>query len=112
MDRLSQYREKIQQLLTQYANYEIIPTDVDNQVVIDTERDHYLFIRAGWHNEDHRSYGCVMHLDIINDKIWIQRDGTEIGIANELVELGVPQHDIVLAYHMPAKRPLTEFAVG
>lgn len=49
----------------------------------------------------HDAVGCVLHLDIKNSKIWIQHDGTEIGIANELVKLGVPKEDIVLAFHEP-----------
>lgn len=53
-----------------------------------------------------------MHLNIINEKIWIQYDGTEVGMANKLVDLGVPKEDIILAYHLPSKRKLTEFAVG
>jgi hypothetical protein len=44
--------------------------------------------------------------------IWIQYDGTEEGIANRLVELGVPREDIVLAFHPPYKRPYTDFVVG
>jgi hypothetical protein len=53
-----------------------------------------------------------LHLDIKDGKIWIQHDGTEIGIANQLVALGVPKSDIVLAFHSPFKRQFTEFAVG
>jgi hypothetical protein len=57
-------------------------------------------------------YGCVLHLDIKNGKIWIQQNGTEIGIADELVKLGVPKEDIVLAFHEPLMRQYTGFAVG
>lgn len=46
-----------------------------------------------------------------NGKLWIQHDGTEDGIANRLVELGVPKSDIVLAFHPPYKRPYTDFAI-
>ncbi|MFN6539298.1 MAG: element excision factor XisI family protein [Nostoc sp. EkiNYC01] len=53
-----------------------------------------------------------MHLDIKNEKIWIQHDGTEGGIADELTNRGVPKQDIVLAFHSPFKRQFTEFAVG
>ena len=49
---------------------------------------------------------------IKDEKIWIQYDGTEIGTANELVELGVPKEDIILAFHAPYKRPYTGFGVG
>lgn len=52
------------------------------------------------------------HLDLKDGKIWIQYDGTEGDIANELVELGVPKEDIVLGYHPLSVRPFTEFAVS
>ncbi len=72
---------------------------------------HYQLVYAGWKNR-RRRYGCVLHLDIKDGKIWIQHDGTEIGIANELVNLGVPKDDIVLAFHEPFARPYTGFAVS
>lgn len=65
----------------------------------------------GWRNQ-RRIYGPVLHLDIMDNKIWIQQDGTEVGIANELVELGVPKQDIVLGFDPPIMRHLSEFAVG
>jgi hypothetical protein len=54
----------------------------------------------------------IIHLDIKDDKIWIQRDGTEIGIANQLIAAGVPKQDIVLGFQAPYKRSLTEFALS
>ncbi|BAZ21134.1 XisI protein [Kalymmatonema gypsitolerans NIES-4073] len=54
----------------------------------------------------------MLHLDIIDGKIWVQQDGTEVGIANKLVEIGVPKHDIVLGIDPPKMRQYTEFAVG
>ena len=33
-------------------------------------------------------------------------------MANELVDLGVPEEDIVLAFRAPYKRKLTEFGTG
>ncbi|KAF3885538.1 hypothetical protein DA73_0400008760 [Tolypothrix bouteillei VB521301] len=40
-----------------------------------------------------------MHLEIKDSKIWIQHDGTEVGIATLLLEQGVPKEDIVLGFH-------------
>jgi hypothetical protein len=57
-----------------------------------------------------KARGCVLHFDIKSGKIWIQHDGTEDSIADELVALGVPKNDIVLAYHAPYNRQFTEFA--
>jgi hypothetical protein len=110
-NKLETYRGYIQQALKDYASLGSPDDEVETQLIFDTEGDHYQLVYAGWKNR-RRRYGCVLHLDIKDGKIWIQHDGTEIGIANELVKLGVPTDDIVLAFHEPFVRPYTGFAVG
>ncbi|MEB3277654.1 MAG: XisI protein [Lyngbya sp.] len=86
--------------------------DTELQFVCDPENHHYMVVHLGWIEDGmRRVYGCIIHVDIKNDKIWIQRDGTEIGVANELLEAGVPKQDIVLGFHAPYKRKYTDFAV-
>ncbi len=51
-------------------------------------------------------------MDIKNGKIWLQQDNTEIGMANEFLEMGVPKEDIVLAFYSPYIRQFTDFAVS
>ncbi|HEY3997870.1 MAG TPA: element excision factor XisI family protein [Candidatus Xenobia bacterium] len=53
----------------------------------------------------------MLHVDIRGGKFWIQHDGTEGGIANDLVEAGVPKDHIVLAFRPPEYRQHTGFAV-
>ncbi len=57
-------------------------------------------------------YGTIIHVDIRDGKIWIQRDFTEEGVASELVDLGVPKTDIVLGFKPPYMRQFTDFASG
>ena len=57
-------------------------------------------------------YGALIHIDIKGEKLWIQYDGIEVGVANELVEQGIPKADIVLAYHAPFIHQYDGFAVG
>ena len=112
---VEQYREYIQQLLKErVARSHPQPNSPENekQLIIDTDRDHYQVVNVGWRPNGRRNYGCILHLDIKNDKIWIQHDGTEEGIANALVELGVPKEDIVLAFHDPFIRQYSGFAVS
>lgn len=111
MEKIAQYQACIQAVIERHASHRPAYGDVELQTIYDTERHHYQLVHAGW-NKNQRKYGCLMHFDIIDGKIWIQHDGTEIGVANELVELGVPKTDIVLAYQPPYKRPYTEFAVA
>lgn len=111
---IDKYRQLIQDILSeraqrsrnqgQWPEYEV-------QILFDTHHDHYQLLHVGWRN-NRRDFGCILHLDIKNGKIWIQHDGTEEGIANRLVKLGVPNQDIVLAFHEPEVRQFTEFGTG
>jgi len=44
-------------------------------VIFDTKNDRYQLVNIGW-NGQQRIYGCVMQMDIINGKIWIQHNET------------------------------------
>jgi hypothetical protein len=113
MASVEQYRQHIQQLLVARAERSRQSnSQVEAQTIFDRDQDHYQLVYVGWRRNGDRDYGCLLHLDVKDGKIWIQYDGTEGGIANELVELGVPKEDIVLAYHPPSIRKLTEFAVS
>lgn len=108
---VEQYRQYIQHLLLERArraSRQRNAREYEVQTVFDTERDHYQLLYVGWRGNK-RDFGCILHLDIKNGKIWIQHDGTEIGIANQLVEMGVPKQDIVLAFHEPEIRKYTDF---
>lgn len=111
MDKLTRYRYYIHELLKEYGQYRPSYGEVEVEQVIDSTHDHYQLLSVGW-NEQERIHGCVFHVDIKDNKIWIQHDGTEEGIANRLVELGVPKSDIVLAFHTPFRRQFTGFAVN
>ncbi|CAN1213396.1 XisI protein [Tumidithrix helvetica PCC 7403] len=113
MDRVTVYRQYIQQLLQAKANRSMQSSkEVEAQTIFDVERDRYQLVYVGWKRNGIRDYGCLLHLDIKDGKIWIQYDGTEDGIAYELLKLGVPNQDIVLGFQPARVRSDTEFAVG
>ncbi|GAA6617285.1 XisI protein [Scytonema sp. NUACC26] len=106
---VEQYRQIIQRLILERSQRRLAQEEIETQAVLDTERDHYLLLHTGWRGNN-RTHGCSIHLDIKDGKIWIQHDGTEVGIATLLLEQGVPKEDIVLAFHSPYMRQFTEFA--
>lgn len=59
-----------------------------------------------------RTNNIQVHIRIKDNKIWIEEDWTEEGIANELLKLNVPASDIVLAFHLPEDRKYTDFAIA
>ncbi len=111
MDKLNQYRGLIEEMLDKYSEIKLSYGEIEIYTFFDRERDHYQVFEAGW-NKYKRVFGPLIHIDILDGKIWIQHDGTEVGIANELVELGIPKHDIVLGYHAKIMRQYDGFAVG
>ena len=112
MEKIERYREIIRAALLPLESRQYSGRDVQNEAVFDTEHDRYLVMSVGWEGRIRRIHGCLLHLDIINGKIWIQRDGTEDGIAYELEEAGVPKSDIVPAFHSEGVRPHTGYAVA
>jgi hypothetical protein len=70
-----------------------------------------LLMQEGWHGKQ-RFHGAIVHAEIREDKIWIHYDGIEDGITDELVALGIPKANIVLAFHPPYVRSDTGYAVA
>jgi hypothetical protein len=111
MANLEQYSQNVQKILQEYAAFSKDEQEVETELIFDTTRNHYQLVHVGWQN-DRRIYGCIIHLDIKDGKIWLQHNGTENDIAEELVEMGVPKTDIVIGFHSPFKRQFTEYAVS
>lgn len=110
MDKLEKYRNKIEKTLSEYAAIPFAYGNLESETIFDRVKDRYLLMTVGWKNEN-RVHSCLVHIDIINNKIYIQRDGTEEGVATDLEREGVPKSDIVLAFHAPELRKHTEYAV-
>jgi len=110
MDTVEQYRRIIENIITQCAGIPYTYVDIERQPVFDRVGDHYLLMLIGREGA-RRVHGSLIHVDIRNGKFWIQRDGTEYGIARELLDAGVPKEHIVLAFKSPELRRHTDFAV-
>jgi len=96
--------------LTEHC-YSIAYGDIKTELIFNVERNHYQMVHVSWH-QGQRTYGCSMHLDLMDGKIWIQQNNTEIDIAQELIKLGVASADIVIGFHPPALRKYTAFSSG
>lgn len=99
------YQKYVQEIL-----YSFIANEDDGNLkfVCDTTRNHYQLLSIGWKDDIKRIMDIIAHVDIIDGKIWIQRDFTEPSISQHLLEMGVPQSDIVLGFQPPYKRAYSE----
>ena len=87
----------VRAVIEEYGSYKPSHGDIRTEVILDPVNDHYELMHAGW-DGTRRVHGCVIHLDIIDGKIWIQYDGTSEPVADELERAGVPKSDIVLGF--------------
>ena len=111
MDRVDRYREIVRRVIEDYAGGKPSNGQIESEAIMDRDRDHYEVVNVGWDGQ-RRVHGSVVHIDIIAGKVWIQHDGTDRPVADELLAAGITPDDIVLAFHPPRLRHLTGFAVG
>jgi hypothetical protein len=113
MDKLNHYRTLIKNIINRYVEiFSRKPKpNVSELAVFDDEHGHYQWVSLGWENGE-RAFYTHLYVRLHDGKIWIEEDWTEDGIATELVREGVPHEDIVLAFHSPELRHLTEFAAA
>lgn len=111
MDKLNTYRTIIKEVLTRHYNLDLeqLSLGIEPILALDEVRDHYFWAQVGW-NEVGRICGSTVYIRIKNGKIWVEEDLTEDGVTNDLLEAGIPKHDIVLGFQHPRERALTEFA--
>jgi hypothetical protein len=111
MDPMKEYRAIVKDVVLLYASYKPAYGDIETEAVMDDERGHYEVVRVGWRG-DERVHGSVIHLDLVEDKVWVQHDGTNWPVAEELERRGIPRDRIVLGFHPPHVRAMTNYAVG
>ncbi|NES85112.1 MAG: XisI protein [Moorea sp. SIO2B7] len=111
MDRLKRYRQIVQEVLRKYHQInEKSGSTTESALAFDEVQDQYLLLLMGWH-KDERIKSVMIHIRLKNDKICIEEDWTEHGVATDLLQKGIPRKEIVLAFHPPHVRQYTEFAI-
>ncbi len=110
MDRLKRYRQIVQEVLREYHQInEKSGSTIESALAFDEVQDQYLLLLMGW-RKDERIKSVMIHIRLKDDKISIEEDWTEDGVATDLLQKGIPREEIVLAFHPPHVRKYTEFA--
>jgi phage FluMu gp28-like protein len=113
MDKLNYYQNIIKKILTEYAKIssQVPDQDTEEILIFDDDRSQYFWFNICWKNGK-RIKAISVYLRLKNDKIYIEEDWTEAGIATELMRVGIPSSEIVLAFQPPEVRQFTEFAIA
>lgn len=111
MAAVNTYTDIIERILDPYTKIPYAHGELICEAIFDRVRGRFVLMTLGW-DDDERVHHPLVHIDLIEGKLWIQADHTEHGVAPELVEAGIPKSDIVLAFRPPEVRQHTDYAVA
>ena len=107
------YSKIVNDLMCEYADYWGSYRGVKHEVLADTKHHNFSLLAIGWEENTKRYvHNISFHIQVINDKVWIQQNNTDIMIADELIEKGIAKQDIVLGFIEPQARQYSGFAVA
>ncbi|MEM6316596.1 MAG: element excision factor XisI family protein [Bacteroidota bacterium] len=98
MDRTKEYQKAIIDFLSTQGSYQIYgKPKVKSRVILDTDNHQYLLVWTGWHEHKyiHRLW---YHFEIIDGRIWVLHNATDVEVDKELIALGVPKEAIIGAF--------------
>jgi hypothetical protein len=111
VEKLNRYRQIIERVLETHSKMPAVPETVEGMVVFDPVRDQYLLMDVGWAPYG-RAHDVVVHLRLKDGKVWVEWDGIEYGIAQDLIEAGIPEEDIVMSFERDEPKTLQELAAA
>lgn len=111
MEKLPNPRSVIVTLLTDLAETITLEEEVEAVVIADREGDNYQLLFLGWEGE-RRVFDTAVYIRLRHDKVWIEQNALPDRVGELLVAAGIPREQIVLGFHPPHVRPLTDFAVA
>jgi hypothetical protein len=102
MDTYTSYREIVKDVINKYARLRPSHGDIRLDTIFDERQDHYALMQSGW-DRGVRVRGNLIYVTLHGDKVYIEYDGTENGIADELIRRGIPEDKIIFAFLSPTR---------
>lgn len=97
MDTVTHDKEIVKQVISRYA--QLVPShgDIRLDTVFDDHQGRYALMQVGW-DRGRRVRGNLIYVTVGDEKVWIEYDGMESGIIEDLIGGGISAERIVLAY--------------
>ncbi|MEM8505197.1 MAG: XisI protein [Cyanobacteria bacterium P01_D01_bin.1] len=99
MDSTTQLSDIVKEVISRYAQLKPSHGDIRLDTVFDDEQGHYALMQVGW-DRDRRVRGNLIYITLQDNRVIVEYDGMECGIAEDLVASGVASDQIILAYQL------------
>lgn len=97
MDAAAEYRRAVKQVLSAYAQLRPSHGDIRLDIVFDEVHDRYALMQVGW-DRGRRVRGNLVYITLQQGGVYVEYDGLERGMVDDLVALGISGDRIILAY--------------
>lgn len=98
MGKIEKYKQILQVALDEYASRRPVNMpEVERHLITNPEQSQFVLFSVGWHGARYL-HQCLIHVQIRESKIWIHQDLTDPGLMERLMEKGVLEEDLVLAF--------------
>jgi hypothetical protein len=112
MANINFYKTVLEKVFREEAEkYQVDLPKASRRLYIGDDKTHFVLIEIGW-AEKRYLHRILFTVEIINDKIWIHEDNTDIDLVGKLLDSGIPKSDIVLGFVPVYARDIEGFAVG
>jgi hypothetical protein len=87
-------RTAVKQVISHYARFTPSHGTIRLDPIFDETHDRYALMQTGW-SQNQRIRGNLIYITIQANQIQIEYDGMEQGITQDLIDQGVPNHQII-----------------
>lgn len=99
-------QQAIMDALLEAIPVNLIPDTLQVVPIFDRQNDRYQLLCQGWTAGEKRMFHPVIHIEIIQGKVWIQHNQSDLDIGEALSNRGIPKSQIVLGLHPRSVRQL------
>ena len=104
MDTSKTYQEIVKSVISNYDKLRPSHGNIRLDVLFDETRDRYALMQVGW-DRGQRIRGNLLYIVIEDNKVLIEYDGLECGISQDLIQQGIPEHDIIFNFLPKTQAP-------
>ena len=113
MDSVNDKAAIVEAVLRDYEEYFRGSNDpVKTKLFIDREQQYFQLLYYGWANRDEFVHAPLFSIEIIDGKVWVWENRTDLDPSKEFFKRGLTHSDIVLGFIPPEERQYTDYAVA
>jgi hypothetical protein len=106
VDTTTTDRDIVKRVIERYAKFVPSHGNIRLDTVFDDQQGRYALMQVGW-DRGRRVRGNLIYITVQDGQVWVEYDGMEQGITNDLLQGGIAPERIILGFVEESDRPTT-----